>query len=326
MLRLEPGVGIPLTQPQSSRFDPGGALALKPSLALLPFLDANVTVSGLVLPSKVSGVNAGGAWGGGVGARLHRPFDFTNNTGSGFSAVVPWVDADAQLIGTGPLARPMFSVGVGAEVPTSSARNIWLGPFVRYEQAVDSLDHTPGYDNGDARVLIVGLEIELGPSRAKPTVTPPSPAEPQHADLQVQLLPPPEPPAQPPIRAEEVAQITGTVQFGFDSAVPVAADTLLSSIVSKLAAHPGWNVEIDGHASYENHPWAEKHNNELAVRRAQAVKDALVKGGIPADRLTVKGFGTTKPIAPNDTEAHRSINRRVEFTVTVKLVPAGSAQ
>ena len=324
-LRLEPGVAIPLTQPQVDRFHPGGSLALKPSLALTPWLDANLTLQGVVLPSKISGVDAGGMWGGGLGARLHRPFDYTNNTGSGFSAVVPWVDADAELVGTGPLARAALSVGVGAEVPTSSARNLWLGPFVRYQQLVDSTDTTPGFDNRDARVLIVGLEIELGPSRAKPAAPPP--AEPQRANLKVELIPVPTPPPPPaPKVAEEVATIDGTVQFAFDSSVPLAANDLLTAVTQKLAAHPGWQVEIDGHASYENHPWAEKHNNELAVRRAQAVRDALVKNGVPADRLTVKGFGTTRPISPNDTEAHRAVNRRVEFVVTVTIKPAGSPQ
>lgn len=323
-LRIEPGVAFPLTSPQSDRFAPGGSLALKPTLGLLPWLDANVTLGGIVLPSRLSGVNAGGAWSGGLGARIKRPHD-DSNTGSGFSAVSPWVDGDIGLTGTGPLARMFASAAVGASVPTSDARNVWVGPFVRYEHVVESTSNVAQYNTNDARMLIVGLEIEIGPKHTKPVAAPPPPPAPAPIPPPVVVIEQPPPPPPPPPPVAEVAELTVVIPFNYDSAVPLVTNDGLAAIAQKLLDHPGWSVEVDGHASYENRPKAEQYNQQLSQRRAQAVRDALVKNGVPADHLTVKGFGTSKPIAPNDTEVNRSKNRRVEFTVTVTLKPAAGA-
>ena len=60
-----------------------------------------------------------------------------------------------------------------------------------------------------------------------------------------------------------------------------------------------------------------EYNNELSVRRAHAVTDYLmVHHGINPTRLTVEGYGETKPIASNSSEKGRSLNRRVEFIRT----------
>jgi len=56
------------------------------------------------------------------------------------------------------------------------------------------------------------------------------------------------------------------------------------------------------------------YNQDLSVRRAKAVADYLLAGhGIESSRLTLKGYGETKPIASNDNEKGRALNRRVEF-------------
>jgi len=54
------------------------------------------------------------------------------------------------------------------------------------------------------------------------------------------------------------------------------------------------------------------HNLTLSDLHAKAVKAAIVAGGIDAARLSTAGLGQTKPIAPNETEAGRAQNRRVE--------------
>lgn len=57
-----------------------------------------------------------------------------------------------------------------------------------------------------------------------------------------------------------------------------------------------------------------EYNNELSVRRADAVSEYLrIHHGIDSTRLTIKGYGETRPIASNDNEKGRSLNRRVEF-------------
>jgi outer membrane protein OmpA-like peptidoglycan-associated protein len=70
-------------------------------------------------------------------------------------------------------------------------------------------------------------------------------------------------------------------------------------------------VEVQGHTDSVG---TEKYNMGLSLRRANAVRDYLIKkGGIAADRLAVVGFGESRPVAPNTTKEGRAQNRRVEL-------------
>ncbi len=70
-------------------------------------------------------------------------------------------------------------------------------------------------------------------------------------------------------------------------------------------------VVIDGHAE----PGEARHAGRLALARAEAVLAELVRRGINADRLVARGFGSERPVAPNDTPQRRARNRRVEITI-----------
>ena len=59
----------------------------------------------------------------------------------------------------------------------------------------------------------------------------------------------------------------------------------------------------------------EAYNQKLSERRADAVKDVLVKSDIEASRITTVGYGETRPVASNDTEEGRAKNRRVSIVV-----------
>ena len=59
-------------------------------------------------------------------------------------------------------------------------------------------------------------------------------------------------------------------------------------------------------------------NKNLSNLRAKSVLDQLILSGIEASRLTSIGFGEEKPIATNDTEEGRQLNRRTEFKVLAK--------
>ena len=71
-------------------------------------------------------------------------------------------------------------------------------------------------------------------------------------------------------------------------------------------------VEIGGHLDAEANEEATKL---LSLRRAQAVRDHLVRAGIDPGRLQAVGYGGTKPLVPNDSEANRARNQRVELVV-----------
>lgn len=85
----------------------------------------------------------------------------------------------------------------------------------------------------------------------------------------------------------------------------------LKEIAAILNEVPDVKVKIVGHTDSDG---ADAANLDLSKRRAAAVKAELVKSfGVNGDRLITDGAGETKPVAPNDTPANKSLNRRVEF-------------
>jgi len=99
--------------------------------------------------------------------------------------------------------------------------------------------------------------------------------------------------------------------FKLDSAqLTPEAKTILDEVAANLKAYPEKNdIEVQGHASSEG---GAMHNMKLSQNRAKSVVDYLKSKGV-SNRLTAKGFGITKPVADNATEAGRSENRRVEL-------------
>jgi outer membrane protein OmpA-like peptidoglycan-associated protein len=84
----------------------------------------------------------------------------------------------------------------------------------------------------------------------------------------------------------------------------------LAEIVKLLKAQPDLKVYIVGHT---DNVGGLDYNMGLSQRRAKSVVDQLVQNGIAADRLKPAGAGLIAPVAPNDDEAGRSKNRRVEI-------------
>lgn len=101
------------------------------------------------------------------------------------------------------------------------------------------------------------------------------------------------------------------INFGVDSAAirPDSASILLQ-LFSGLEADPQAAIRVAGHTSSEG---SVEHNQDLSERRAQSVVDDLVRRGIAAERIRAVGFGESSPIASNDTESGRALNRRVEI-------------
>ena len=101
------------------------------------------------------------------------------------------------------------------------------------------------------------------------------------------------------------------IGFDFDSdAIRPSSEPVLRALHDGLAGENSNSIQIVGHSSSEG---PEDYNRELSERRANSVVAALVSLGLDAGRLSAAGRGEDEPIASNDDEAGRSLNRRVEI-------------
>lgn len=308
-VRLEPGVAIPVGTPQTNHFNVGADGMVKLDLPLTPYLDVVPGVGLLALSNSDSFNKVGTAWLFGGGLRVKRSHD---NHGHGLTAVSPWVDGDLQYVRTGDLNRFGWAVGAGAAVPVTESRVAWLGPFVRY-QSVFSPSRA-GFDTTDAKVMVVGLSLELGGGRHKKVVAPqlPPPVFVPPPVVVMPTLPP------PPVEVDQ--KLTAVVQFALDSAkLDSKATATLDELVVKV--HSGVKVSeitVEGHASSDG-PLA--HNKVLAQHRAEAVVDYLASKGLDRAKMNAHGEGISHPVASNKTKTGRVANRRseVNLTVTVKV-------
>lgn len=102
--------------------------------------------------------------------------------------------------------------------------------------------------------------------------------------------------------------------FAVDSSeLKAGAYDEISRVAQVLVQYPQSSILVAGHTDSTG---SDVYNQQLSERRAQVVKNALGGQGVNPGRITTIGFGESKPIADNNTEAGRQINRRVEITIT----------
>ena len=87
----------------------------------------------------------------------------------------------------------------------------------------------------------------------------------------------------------------------------------LNKLVALLQDNPALKIQIDGHT---DNVGQEKDNLLLSTNRAKAVVGYLQDKSINPQRLAYKGFGSTKPVADNKTDAGKAMNRRTELSIT----------
>ena len=122
-------------------------------------------------------------------------------------------------------------------------------------------------------------------------------------------------------RVGEGIQVTfaSGLLFDFDSdVVRSEARTNLRNLATSLDKYPGSELLIVGHTDSVG---TDAYNLTLSERRAQAAAAYLAAQGVDRARLSSRGLGETEPVAPNDSDAGRSKNRRVEVAIY-----AGEAQ
>lgn len=106
----------------------------------------------------------------------------------------------------------------------------------------------------------------------------------------------------------------GDVLFGTDLA-RLNADGIRTAqkLANVLQQNPQRKVLVEGFADSTG---AAAHNQELSERRANAVRGALQDLGVAPERIAVRGYGETYPVAANDTASNRQLNRRVEIILS----------
>ncbi len=96
------------------------------------------------------------------------------------------------------------------------------------------------------------------------------------------------------------------------AAIDAESQTHVNELIEIMKAYPALVIRIEGHT---DNTGSEATNETLSQERADAVKAALVKAGVTADRVSTKGFAAEKPTATNKTSEGRHENRRIDVVV-----------
>jgi len=307
-LKIEPGLSIPLTPPQSQLFKLGISEDIKVLWLLTPYLDLGPSISFTTLPTKIDLKDSGTAWSLGGSLRLKTPKSYDV-----FYSLYPWVAADLLYVRTDSLNRTGLAASIGISIPTNEEKSILIGPFVKYMQIIQL--EKKGYDTRDARILSIGVSLEIGPGSKKQekitinkTTVEKTDCE-DKADPDVWILPKQEKLFTTP---SEVT-ITKKIYFDYDKSIILGSSIpALNEVIRILVVNKNIKVRIEGHASSEGKI---KHNQILSENRAKSVLDYLVASGIDKNRLTSVGLGSSIPAATNNTLVGKEQNRRVEFIV-----------
>jgi outer membrane protein OmpA-like peptidoglycan-associated protein len=118
---------------------------------------------------------------------------------------------------------------------------------------------------------------------------------------------------------EVVNKAFSNLQFSSAKA-EIAASSLpsLDKMAALLQAHPEWQLLLSGHTDNEG---TEAFNQTLSEKRSEAVRQYLVTKGVGAERITTRGYGQTKPLTANTSEAGKGKNRRVEMEIFTEEKP-----
>lgn len=310
-LKLDPGVAVPLVQPQISGLGAGASYSAKLFLGTGPYLSFGPSASLTWLGSNPGRGSDQGTLGGGMSFMLRRPLN-TNTplTTSGS----PWLDTDFQLnkVSNVDHLTPSIAVGAGVSFPLNVDRTVWVGPFIRFEN-VFYIPGTSGLDAQENKIGIMGLSFEFRDPYIEPR---------QSTATQTVKNDEPTPPPAPTVVASQTVtavkapfEIKQKVQFAFDSdKLQAGSSDALDQIAKDIQGHSNYSVTVRGYASSEGDP---NYNVHLSLRRAQTVANYLISHKVDENHVSAVGMGISNPVADNSTEAGRQLNRRVDFVTVV---------
>ena len=109
------------------------------------------------------------------------------------------------------------------------------------------------------------------------------------------------------------AVILQNIQFEFNSSsLTEDSQAGIQMLTEFLQRNPELHVELAGHT---DNVGSESYNLKLSTDRANVVRQALIENGIDEARLKAQGYGSSKPLVPNDSEENRARNRRTEMII-----------
>lgn len=330
-LHVETAAAFWVDQPQISRFTPGFAFAVRPSITMGRLISLQASYALYATPPHKPYTEFGAAHEVLLGVRV-RPLATlrppTENLGGLF------VDTNFGWVRTGKLARFGFDVGLGYDFQV--APSFALGPVVRYAQIVQP-DKVLEVEPRDGQLITVGVDFAFGPAYkeppaevAEPVYVPVKPDCPQvetptcpdadhdlvcDVDDQCPDKPGPASTMGCPIDPCSGAPLVVLVQFDQDSSglprlksgTSQTMDPVLDAVARAIAQDPTCRVCIVGHASEEG---TSEYNLALSARRATAVQGYLAERGVSTSRMPTLGLGEECNLAPAQS---LSLNRRVEF-------------
>lgn len=116
---------------------------------------------------------------------------------------------------------------------------------------------------------------------------------------------------------EFLLRVPSSITFDVGSAaVKAQSRAMLSEVSRTLNAYPATMIDVLGHTDSTGNT---QSNQRLSERRAQAVADFIVSRKVGKPRIATQGFGSTRPIASNESETGKSANRRIEIRVVPVL-------
>lgn len=125
------------------------------------------------------------------------------------------------------------------------------------------------------------------------------------------------PVAEAVVEAGDPVRVELDVKFDFDKAVvreESRAD--IKALADFMTQYPQTTTTVEGHTDSVG---SDAYNQKLSERRADAVRSELVQRyGVSAERVSAVGYGESRPVADNGTDAGRAVNRRVEAEVEVR--------
>jgi len=192
-----------------------------------------------------------------------------------------WVPSGQPIPGSGPPSPR-------TEIPTGVTKTFML-PEIEKEQKLVAGAMMPIIDEGRRYgTLLVGYVLGKSFSQDLEIMT--------GADIRIFF--------------EKAPGVPSIFFEGSSSELPAAALKEIEEIASFMREHRKLRLIVEGHTDSTG---SESQNYRIGLKRAEAVKDALVREGISASRIQTTSFGETRPIAPEDDEEKRGRNRRVEL-------------